>query len=216
MGKGYDTNDLMVKGGMALGNNQWISAKFSHYDNDANISYRGLLLDQYNDGSTDNPAPDDRYKTDRNAFDINHEWQINDNAKLRTLLYWSEVTRDYWRYGVDTDASNAAGHWVYTDDVTGNNRSFDRYGLDSRLTLDYEMFNIPNETEIGIRALTESSNDTRIRATREQDRTGPNDRHRQDSADSVAVYAQNRFSITDRFDVTLGLRVESYSQSVKS
>lgn len=213
MDKGFDMNDLMVKGGMAIGDNQWVGVKFSHYDNAANISYRGIFLDDYKDGKSYNPAPDDWYLTERKAFDINHELTINENAKLRTLVYWSEVSRDYWRYDVDTAASNAAGRWVYTNNLTGNNRSFERMGVDTRLNINHGAFGMANETEVGVRVFTESSNDTRIKATRDQDRTGTNDRHRQDKADSFAVYAQNRFAVNDKLAVTPGLRVESYEQT---
>ncbi|MBE0493507.1 MAG: TonB-dependent receptor [Thiomicrospira sp.] len=212
MDKSYDMEDVMIKAGMAMGDNQILGFKFSHNANDANISYRGLMLDDFKTGKTYNPAPDDWYLQERKAFDINHEIQLNDNAKLRTLVYWSDVSRDYWRYDVDTVASNAAGRWVYEDTLTGNNRSFERIGLDTRLNLDFNAFGMQNESEFGLRVFTEESNDTRIRATRDQDRTGVNDRHRQDSAVSYAVYGQNKFMINDKLAITPGLRVESYEQ----
>lgn len=213
--KGYKMDDLMVKAGMEIGNNQWVGVKFGHYENDANISYRGLFLQDYLDEKTYNPAPDDYFLTERNAFDVNHEWDINDTTSLKTVVYWSDVSRDYWRYSVDTGASKAAGRWVYTDDLTGNNRSFERIGFDTRLNIAHNTFGVENQTEIGVRMLTEESNDTRIRATRDQDRTGANDRHRQDSADSIAVFAENRIAVNDRLTVTPGLRIESYEQTRK-
>ena len=212
MDKGYDMSDVMLKGGMVFGNDQLIGFKFSHHENEANISYRGLFLDDYKAGKTYNPAPDDYYLTERKAFDINHEMALGEHAELRTLLYWSDITRDYWRYGVDSAASEAAGRWIYTDNLTGNNRRFERIGLDTRLSIDHNTFGIANEAELGYRYMEEESNDTRIRATRDQDRTGNNDRHRVDSATSHAVYAQNRFAINDRLAITPGLRVESYRQ----
>ncbi|SDU11508.1 TonB-dependent receptor family protein [Halopseudomonas salegens] len=215
MDKDYEMTDLMFKAGVALNADQSLGFKFSWYENDANISYRGLLLDDYRSGKTYNPAPDDYYLTDRKAFDVNHEWHLNDRATLRTLAYWSEVTRDYWRYSVDTAASNAAGRWVYTDDLTGNNRSFERFGVETRLTLDHDLFGWINQAEFGLRFMQEESDDKRIRATRDQDRTGINDRHRVDSADSIAAYVHNRIIVSDRLTVTPGLRVESYEQKRK-
>ncbi|QIB65094.1 TonB-dependent receptor family protein [Kineobactrum salinum] len=212
MDKDYEMSDIMAKAGIAFNEAHMVGLKFSWYENDANISYRGLLLEDYRAGRDYNPAPDDYFLTDRLGFDLNYEWRISDRATLKTLAYWSEVSRDYWRYSVDTPASNAAGRWVYTDDLTGNNRSFERYGIETRLTLDHDLFGFANEAEFGLRFMTEESDDTRIRATREADRTGINDRHRVDSADSVAGYAQNRFVISERFAVTPGLRIESYEQ----
>ena len=77
--------DVMIKGGMAIGDDQWIGAKFTHYENDANISYRGVFLDAYKAGASFNPAPDDWFLTERDSFDINHEWAINADTTLPQL-----------------------------------------------------------------------------------------------------------------------------------
>jgi len=194
MDKGYEMTDIMAKAGMRFSDTHSVGLKFSWHENDANISYRGLLLEDYRDGRSYNPAPDDWFLSDRTGFDVTHEWTLSDSATLKTLVYWSEVTRDYWRYGVNTSASN------------------ERYGIESRLTVDHSMFGFENQAEFGLRYMEEESDDTRIRATRASDRTGTNDRHIIDSADSIAGYVQNRFAITERLAVTPGLRIESYEQ----
>ncbi|MFP5411174.1 MAG: TonB-dependent receptor family protein, partial [Gammaproteobacteria bacterium] len=171
-GKGFEMQDLMVKAGMALGDNQWLGAKFTHYENDANISYRGLFLGEYNAGASYNPAPDDYFLTERTSFDINHMWEIRPGMNLNTVLYWSEMYRDYWRFAVDSAASTAAGSWVYTDVVNGNNRAFDRVGLDSRLTFASTLFGVGGEAEIGVRVMQEEMADQGIAATRANPRTG--------------------------------------------
>ncbi|MBZ9613393.1 TonB-dependent receptor family protein [Rheinheimera maricola] len=212
MDKDYEMTDVMAKAGVVFSDSHKLGIKASRHENNANISYRGLLLADYNDGAMYNPAPDDYFLTDRTAIDLNHEWTLSSQATLKTLLYWSEMTRDYWRYNVDTAASNAAGRWVYTDDLTGNNRAFDRLGLETRLTLDHGLLGAVASSEFGLRFMREEANDTRIRAVRSSDRSGVNDRHIIDSADSVAGYAQSRIELTERFAVTPGLRVESYQQ----
>ncbi|EHR41285.1 TonB-dependent receptor family protein [Alishewanella jeotgali] len=212
MDKGYDMSDVMVKAGLAISDKQKVGIKFAYHENEANISYRGLLLQQYLNGERNNPAPDDWYLTDRTAFDLNHEYVFDNNAKLNTLVYWSNTTRDYWRYDANTAASNIAGRWVYTNNIVGNNRSFERLGIESRLSFDQQLFGYAAATEFGLRLMEEKSNDTRIRATRAADRSGTNDRHIIDSANSVAGYAQSRIQLTDAFAVTPGLRVESYEQ----
>ncbi|HEY0922975.1 TonB-dependent siderophore receptor [Rheinheimera pacifica] len=212
MDKGYEMTDVMAKAGVVFSDSHKLGIKASRHENDANISYRGLLLADYQNGAKYNPAPDDYYLTDRTAIDLNHEWTLSSQATLKTLLYWSELTRDYWRYDVNTAASNAAGRWVYADTLTGNNRSFDRVGIETRLTLEHNLFGSAASSEFGLRFMQEEANDTRIRAVRGSDRTGVNDRHIVDSADSVAAYAQSRIELTKRFAVTPGLRVESYEQ----
>lgn len=213
MDKGYQMSDLMAKAGVEFADNQKVGVKISRHSNDANISYRGLLLGEYQAGADHNPAPDDYLLIDRTAFDLNHEVQIDNNTTLKTLLYWSDVSRDYWRYGVNSTESNKAGRWVYTNALTGNNRAFERLGVETRLTTEHQLAGLAASTEVGLRYMTEESDDQRITATRAADRTGTLAAHLQDSADSVAGYVQSRIQFSDKLAVTPGLRIESYEQT---
>lgn len=223
MDRGYSMSDVMVKAGSAIGDNQFIGAKFLYYQNDANISYRGLFPDAYKAGKQFNPAPDDYFLTERRAFDVNHEWEINPDLYLKTVVYWSEMSRDYWRFrigsGADATTTNADGFrvWNYIDEVQGNNRSFERLGAESRLTMNHSAFGIASEAEFGLRLMQEEMEDQTVRADRATPRN-PNQpllRNRLDSADSLAFFAQNRFDINERLSVTAGLRVERYEQKRK-
>lgn len=213
MDKGYTMNDVMAKAGLFVGDRHTLGLKLSWHENDANISYRGLLFGEYLAGASYNPAPDDWYLTDRTAMDLNHRFVISDRATLTSVAYWSNLTRDYWRYSVDTQASNAAGRWVYTDALTGNNRAFDRYGVDSRLRFDHRLLGLASEAELGVRGFYEESDDRQIRATRAEDRTGTNTRHLVDAATSMAVHVHNRIQFSDRFALTPGVRLETYEQT---
>ena len=224
MDKEWDMTDVMVKAGSSLGNGHSVGVKFSYYENDANISYRGYFEDAFDAGATFNPAPDDFFLTSRRAFDVNHEWDISRNLQLQTVAYWNEMTRDYWRFNVDGTTTNSDGLaiWNYTDILEGRNRDFERYGIDSRLTLSHSLFNIDTEAQFGLRYLEEELLDTRPRATRAAPRTPVSlgsepgqpalRRNREDSAESLAFFAQNRFDINSALSVTAGLRVETYEQ----
>lgn len=212
MDKSYEMKDAVIKAGTAIGDNQWVGVKFTHYENDANISYRGQFLGEYHAKKKNNPAPDDWFLTERNSFDINHRWDINADTELQTLLYWSEMNRDYWRYGVNATASQAAGRWIYTDNVSGNNRAFERIGAETRLIAKNTIFNISGEAEIGLRLMNEKMDDVTINAKRATPRSGTTAKDTKDSAKSVALYAQNRFDISDQLSVTPGVRVERYEQ----
>ena len=213
--KGYTMDDLMVKAGLAIGEHQKIGVKFSHTENEANLSYRGLFIDDFKAGKTYNPAPDDWFLQERNAFDINHEWAINQDMKLNTLLYWSQVSRDYWRFGVTT-ANNTlptSGRWAYSDTVNGNNRAFERQGVDSRLTFNHRALGMQNEAEIGVRFMTEEMDNQTINATRANPRSGTLNAQTTEKANSMALFAQNRFVVNDQLAVTPGIRVEQYEQT---
>ena len=217
--KGWEMTDVMAKAGTAIGNDHFVGVKFSYYDNEANISYRGFFEDAFDAGADFNPAPDDFFLTDRTAFDVNHEWQITDAARLQTVVFWSDMSREYWRFLVDGSTTNDDGLkvWNYTDTVQGNNRYFERYGLDSRLVVNHFTFGIDNEAQFGLRYMQEEMLDQTVRANRTTPRnpTGPLARNRLDSADSLALFAQNRFDITEALSLTAGLRVETYEQKRK-
>lgn len=219
MDREYEMTDLMLKATSAIGDSHFLTLKFLYYETDANISYRGFFPDAYRAGQQFNPAPDDWFLTERMAFDISHDWQITPEISLLTVGYWSDMNRDYWRFRLDSDAPttiNPDGFrvWNYSDEVQGNNRSFERFGIDSRLAIQHATFDWDNESEFGVRLMHEEMLDQTIRADRASPRT-PNQpllRDRLDSAESLALFAQNRSGITDRFSLTAGLRMETYEQ----
>lgn len=217
--KGWEMTDIMVRTGTAVGDSQSVGVKFVYYENEANISYRGLFPDAFEAGATFNPAPDDFFETYRYSFDVNHEWEINRNLSLQTVFFWSETARDYWRFLVDGATTNADGLtvWNFTDVVQGNNRTVERYGFDSRLFWNHELFGINNQAEFGIRYFDEEQTDLTVRANRATPRTpnGPLNRNRIDTGETLGLFVQNRFDITPDFSVTAGLRMETYEQTRK-
>ena len=217
---GFDMTDLMVKGGMALGENQWVGVKFTRYDNEINTSYVGLRPNEYKNDPTKNPAPNDYFLTDRNSFDINHEWQINDAVKFKTLLYWSQLTRDYWRREVQARSANGTT-FVPCDGsaycMNGNNRTFEMMGLDSRLHVNYDGFGVKNEAEIGVRLHSDKVNNQKVRSKTDPNaRSGDLTTDDTQEAQGIAFYGQNRFILSERVAITPGLRIETYDQSRKN
>ena len=215
MDKGFEMSDITFKTGVQLADNQSVSLKVSDYKSDANISYYGVFLNEYRNESRDNPAPDDWFLSGRRAVDINYEWRVSDSLRLNTLLYTSETWRDYWRFGVNNAASAAAGSWVQTDSLNGNNRAFERTGLESRLQWQHSLFGLQSDTELGVRYMTESMDDVTIAAVRATPRTGAVNKDVRDAADSLALYGQNRLQLTETVAVTAGLRIENYEQTRK-
>jgi Fe(3+) dicitrate transport protein len=208
---------------MQIGDNQWISAKFSYYDNEVNTSYVGLRPNEYKNNPTKNPAPNDYFITDRKSFDINHEWDIANGVKLNTLLYWSNLNRDYWRRDIAArtvdgttfracDSTLTASQYC----MTGRNREFEMAGIDSRLFINHNSFGIKNETEIGVRLHSDYLSNKTVRSKTDPDaRSGALTGDETQKAEGVALYAQNRFELNDKVAVTPGLRVESYDQRRK-
>ena len=213
MGKQYDMTDVVLKAGLEFGDGQRIGLKYTDYRNDANISYRGIFLSEYRAGVDRNPAPDDWFLIGRRSIDLNHEWRINDRTRLNTIVFGSELYRDYWRYATNNTASVNAGRWIYTDSLNGNNRSFERTGVDSRLFVEHAAFGINSEIEFGVRFMSEEMHDVTVAATRATPRSGTISREVIDAADSWSLHLQNRFDMSERLAVTAGLRAEIYEQS---
>ena len=217
---GYRMNDILVKGGMAIGQSQWLGLKLTRYENEINTSYVGLRPDEFIHTPTKNPAPDDQFLSNRTSFDINHELEIDTSAKLKTLIYWSQLERNFWRRDVASKTRQGTsfvdcGGTAYC--VTGRNRNFDMLGIDSRLFTNYQAFGIQNESEIGVRLHSETmSNKTERSNAGPRARTGVITGNENNDAKAVALYLQNRFLFTDQFAVTPGVRVESYRQNRKN
>jgi Fe(3+) dicitrate transport protein len=211
MGKGFEMRDVMLKGGMALNEDHWLSAKYTHYQNDANISYRGLLLDAYNSRARYNPAPDDYFLTARDSLDLNHEWAIAPKTQLNTLVYWSQMSRDYWRFDLVSGTPTSGGRWNYSNTVKGNNRDFERRGIDSRLKFNHESFGIQNEAEIGVRIADETMRSEVVTATRAAPRTGTVGSKAFQKAVNSALFAENKFLVNERLSISPGIRVEHYT-----
>ena len=217
---GFDMTDLVLKGGRQINENQWLSAKFTHYDNEVNTSYVGLRKNEYRNDPDKNPAPNDYFITNRESFDINHEWHISSAIKLNTLMYWTQLSRDFWRR--DVQSKNANGTIFKNCDasqycMTGRNRDFEMMGVDSRLFIEHSSFGLKNETEIGVRIHSDHLSNQTVRS-----KTDPNARsgiltgNVTEKADGLALYAQNRFELSSQLAVTPGLRVENYQQSLKN
>lgn len=225
MDKGYGMTDVMVKASTVISNSQSVGVKLARYRNTANISYRGLFPDAYAAGAQFNPAPDDFFITEHTSFDINHEWELSDSARLKTLVYATETYRDYWRFDTVSGAprtTNADGFtvWNLGNNINGNNRDFSRVGVDSRLTFSHGAFGIGSEAELGLRFMQEDMDDVTVLAVRGRPRTpdagrGGIAQDRLDSASSLALFAQNRFDLSERLSLTAGLRVETYEQERK-
>ncbi|MBU3538560.1 TonB-dependent receptor domain-containing protein [Polynucleobacter sp. UK-Gri1-W3] len=214
-GNGFKMYDILMKGGIEIAQNQWLSLKYTHYDNNINTSYVGLRPTQYANRMMDNPAPNDRFINQRNAVDLNHSIEINADTKINTLLYWSKLSRDYWRQSIlkrTQDATVFKPCNVGTECLVGRNREFQMLGLDSRISHAYKAFGIANEAELGIRLHTESQIN-QLSNSKTVAYSGRISYHEENKANSLAMYAQNRFLLTEDFAVIPGVRVESYNQT---
>ena len=214
---GFKMYDVLLKAGAELSSDQWLGFKYTHYENNINSSYVGLSADQYINKFSGNLAPNDYFIPKRDAIDINHAWQISNDTKISTLLYWSNLERNYWRQPnkkTTTERTFTECNGVSIC-LNGNNREFEMLGLDTRMATNFQVFDIQNEAEFGVRLHTESQRNQRV-VSKTGSQSGDVNLHEENKANSIALYAQNRFSITDNFAVIPGIRIESYNQTRKN
>jgi len=214
-GNGFKMYDVLMKGGIEVAENQWLSVKYTHYDNNINTSYVGLRPTQYINRSNENPAPNDRFITQRNAVDINHSFEVNADTKINTLMYWSQLSRNYWRQSIvkrTQDATIFKACNVGSDCQVGRNREFQMLGIDSRVNHAYKALGIANEAEFGVRLHAESQINQLV-SSKTLAYSGRVSLHENNKANSIALYGQNRFLLTENFALIPGVRVESYNQT---
>jgi Fe(3+) dicitrate transport protein len=204
----FDVSDLMVKGGMAVGNDQFVGAKFTYYSNTAQASYLGLSQQEYQENPYQNQAENDWIYIKRASLDLNHEYQLTDNTVWKTLVYWNNAERNWWRQNFSFDGTynnllNANG---------GRLREFRVMGVDTRLEIAHNSFGLRNEADIGVRLHTEAMENQRVDGATATARSGTIREDDLREADAAALFVQNRFYFGNNVTVTPGVRVESYEQ----
>ena len=212
---GFKMYDILLKGGIEISRDQWLSLKYTHYDNNINTSYVGLRPNQYANKSSSNPAPNDDFITQRNAVDVNHALEISADTKMNTLVYWSRITRDYWRQSIVNRTQDATIYRACNagvDCLAGRNREYQMLGLDSRMSHAYNVLGVENEIDFGIRLHTESQSN-QVVTSQTFAHSGRLSLHEENKANSVAMYAENRFLLSENFNLIPGVRVESYNQN---
>ena len=130
-------------------------------------------------------------------------------------MYWSRLSRDYWRQSIVKRTQESTVFRVCNvgaDCLVGRNREFQMLGIDSRVGHAYKALGISNEAEFGLRMHTESQIN-QVVSSKTLTYSGRLTSQEDNKANSVAVYAQNRFLLSKDFALIPGVRVESYNQT---
>jgi len=217
----FEVTDVVLKGGLIIDDRNFLGIKLTHYDHDANHTYLGLTQREYDSDYKQNKAVNDKMYLRRNSVDLNHELDLGGGASLKTLVYWNNTTRDWWREG----SSQATGVSVMSGRSDGRLREFDVAGIDMQLALPHRTFGIGNDLETGVRLHWEKMHNRRVEGAQGSPAAHVIDPTRNNAnaingvreddvrrAHALAVFVQNRFHLTDRWTVTPGVRVESYTQ----
>ena len=214
----FSATDVVLKGAVALNDNNILGIKLTHYENDAAHTYLGLTQKEYEEDYKQNKAVNDMIFLDRDSVDLTHEFISDAGMSIKTLAYYNEATRDWWRQNFTSGVYN-----TMKTDTDGRLRDFQVMGVDSRLSLAHKLFGITNQLETGVRFHAETMQNKRVRAigvttyaTDTSYSTGNylNGYREKDTreAKALAFFAENRFEITGNTFITPGFRVETYEQ----
>jgi Fe(3+) dicitrate transport protein len=208
----FEVTDVVLKAGMAIDKKNFLGVKLTRYDQEATHTYLGLTQKEYEENYQQNKAQNDKMFVKRDSVDINHEYDFG-SGSWKTLAYWNNATRDWWRENFSFNAGT--GENGLTGQEQGRLREFDVMGIDSRVTFAHNLFGIKNDTELGIRYHQEEMLNRRTNNAAAGSHTITTPLREDDTrkADAIALFAQNKFHITDTTTVTPGVRVESYEQT---
>lgn len=211
----FRIDDVLIKAGFGIGDNQFVGAKFSYYDQDSQSTYMGLTQREFRENPRQNQAKNDRIDVERYALDLTHEIQFTPDITWRNLAFFNNTTRDWWREGFSFNP--ATGLNEMSGRTSGRLREFTVKGIDSRLELAYEVYGLRNEADFGVRFHTEEMINKRVDGPVgvPTARSGTIRQDDKREADAIAVFLQNRLHVTERFAITPGMRVESYRQKRK-
>lgn len=157
--------DIFAKMEWDVGNDQAVTVRVSRYKEDSQVTYSGLTLAEFQANPYGNAFANDAFDTERLGGALSHAWFIGDDATVKTTLYGSHFTRDWWRQSSNSaqrpndSADPACGGMVNLNTACGNEgrlRDYWVWGLESRLSHDHDLFGVAAKTEAGLRYHSEN------------------------------------------------------------
>lgn len=153
-------NDVAIKAEWDIAADQTLTARVSRYEEDSQITYSGLRRDEFFANPYANPFANDRFDAERYGASLSHGWFFDDDLSLKTTLYSSYFTRDWWRQSSNsgqrpndsTDPSCVSlANLNTTCGNEGRLRDYLTVGLETRLSVAHTLFGVPAQTETGLR-----------------------------------------------------------------
>ncbi len=219
----FDINDLTAKIGFQISEKSRIGIKLAYYDENSNSTYVGLTQNMYdNEEYFTIVAPNDELDIRRYSANIIHDYFFSDNAFLRTTVYGYTTTRNWLRQDFSrTPISNGTGVvWgdtsvtrgaIYMRNSTANrDRQFEVAGVEPRVHYSYNIGNIRNELDGGIRFHYERAFEQRIDGQSADAKSGNLREDEIRTGYAQSLFVQNRFFLSRDLTIIPGLRLENF------
>jgi len=212
-----------------------LQLKLNYYDESSAATYLGITGPQYALDPTFNPASNDHFLIRRYAFALTHQFIASRAVLVRTNVYAYQTNRAWRRQEydrADTGAeyeracdpmgrcgapgeagvapTNDGGSVFLRRTAATNNRSFDVFGIEPRVTWNWSRGVVSGELTALARFHYESANDQRFISSFPTGRAGTSIADEIRNGYALAAAVQHRFGFGERFYVTPGVRFEGF------
>jgi Fe(3+) dicitrate transport protein len=157
--------DVFGKMEWDIGDDQAVTLRVSRYKEDSQVTYSGLTLAEFQADPYGNAFANDAFDLERVGGAIGHAWFAGEDTAVKTTLYGSHFTRDWWRQSSNSsqrpnDGSDpACGGMANLNTACGNEgrlRDYWVWGVESRVAHEHALFGAEAKTEIGVRYHSEN------------------------------------------------------------
>jgi len=230
----FTVNDFTAKVKFLLSERATFGIKLSAYDEVSNSTYVGLTQSMFETGGYDFSVlmPNDELDVRRYLMSFSNNINLRKGINLQSMLYGYTTTRNWRRQGYSYNSYTATnpnpppsdwtgvvlgdestdGGAIYLRDRTGNrNRQFEVIGWEQKILHNKSFGNFNNELIAGYRILYERAYEQRINGTNDQAKSGDLISDEIRTGNALSLFALNKFSISQKLDITPGVRVEFYS-----
>lgn len=157
--------DVFAKMEWDVADDQAVTLRVSRYKEDSQVTYSGLTLAEYQANPYANPFANDEFDLERVGGAIGHAWFADDATSLKTTLYGSHFSRDWWRQSSNSaqrpnDSSDPACTGMTNLNLSCGNegrlRDYWVWGVESRLAHEHDLMGYEAKTEFGLRYHSEN------------------------------------------------------------
>lgn len=227
----FEIQEYTAKGQLNLSDRHTLIAKASYFREDSHVSETGLGLVEYNENKYQAPTgKNDVFEHERQTFQLQHLFQINQQAKLSTQAYYAKSERASFRQINNPGENGGRSQLERCPAGVGGNgnpnlaladscggrwrpRDFEYWGIEPRLDVQHSLFGIESNAVVGFRYHREAidrkqyrGDDARFQDLGFASTSTPREDIKID-VEAKSYYAQNTFYTGD-WTFTPGIRVE--------
>lgn len=209
--------DFFTKENYALNSRNALTAKFTGFREDSNLTYTGATEAEFAANPRGNIFKNDFFNTRRYGFALQHVGVLSPKINLTTNFYSNYFSRDWWRQSsnssqrpnrltIDPDCVSLA-QLNTTCGNEGRLRDYLMIGIEPRLNASFSFGEVKNEFNIGFRIHREDQDRIQKNGDLPNSRDGVIAENNERQALAYSGFIQNRFIWRD-FAFTPGVRIE--------